>query len=261
MRIFISYSASDASEAHLMASALQARGYNVFFDKENLGAGQSYDGKIERAVHSADLFIFLLSPEAIEPGRYTMSELGYAQQRWPNPDRYILPVMVRAVDLNNVPDYLRAVSFLKPSGNLVAEVGSAVDQMLARSVAWSIARRFAFYGAFAGLVASFLAFQNQLSLIGVDVLGVPPDCGLPIPDGLSAALIPRHCAVAHAGVFRPRYRRRADCSAYPASLRRRFDALSRSSFGEAKPLGHGFGRSGLGVTTKVSARLERQRAP
>lgn len=188
MRIFISYSASDASEARLMASALQARGYNVFFDKENLGAGQSYDGKIERAVHSADLFIFLLSPEAIEPGRYTMSELGYAQQRWPNPDRYILPVMVRAVDLNNVPDYLRAVSFLKPSGNLVAEVGSAVDQMLARSVAWSIARRFALYGAFAGLVASFLAFRNQLSLIGVDVLGVPPDCGLPIGIALMVSL-------------------------------------------------------------------------
>jgi hypothetical protein len=96
--------------------------------------------------------------------------------------------MVRAVDLNNVPDYLRAVSFLKPSGNLVAEVGSAVDQMLARSVAWSIARRFAFYGAFAGLVASFLAFQNQLSLIGVDVLGVPPDCGLPIGIALMVSL-------------------------------------------------------------------------
>jgi TIR domain len=188
MKIFISYSASDASEARLMASALEARGYNVFFDKETLGAGQSYDGKIERAVHSADLFIFLLSPEAIEPGRYTMSELGYAQQRWPNPDRYVLPVMVRAVDLNNVPDYLRAVTFLRPSGNLAAEVGSAVDQMLARSVAWSIARRFAFYGAFAGLVASFLAFQNQLSLIGVYVLGVPPDCGLPIGIALMVSL-------------------------------------------------------------------------
>jgi hypothetical protein len=188
MNIFISYSATDSSGASLMASALQARGYNVFFDRETLGAGQSYDGKIERAVHSADLFIFLLSPEAIEPGRYTMSELGYAQQRWPNPDRYVLPVMVRAVDLNNVPDYLRAVTFLRPRGNLVADVCSAVDRMLARSVTWSIARRFAFYGALAGLVASFLAFQNQLSLIGVDVLGVSPDCGLPIGIALMVSL-------------------------------------------------------------------------
>jgi hypothetical protein len=49
MKIFISYSASDASEARSMASTLQARGYNVFFDKETLGGGQSYDGKIERA--------------------------------------------------------------------------------------------------------------------------------------------------------------------------------------------------------------------
>src|SRR5262245_3134158 len=111
-RIFMSYSASDAPEARLIASALMARGYTVFFDKENLGAGQSYDGKIERAVHSSDLFIFLLSPEAVEAGCYTMSELGYAQQRWLNPDRYVLPVMVRIVDLNHVPDYLRAVTFL-----------------------------------------------------------------------------------------------------------------------------------------------------
>jgi hypothetical protein len=32
MKIFISYSESDASEARLMASALLARGCNVFFD-------------------------------------------------------------------------------------------------------------------------------------------------------------------------------------------------------------------------------------
>jgi hypothetical protein len=58
MRIFISYSKNDASEARLMASALLARGYNVFFDKKTLGAGQSYDAKIDRAVNSTDLFIF-----------------------------------------------------------------------------------------------------------------------------------------------------------------------------------------------------------
>jgi hypothetical protein len=54
MRIFVSYSSTDASEALLLAEALQARGYTVFFDKETLGAGQSYDGKIERAVRSAE---------------------------------------------------------------------------------------------------------------------------------------------------------------------------------------------------------------
>jgi hypothetical protein len=180
MKIFISYPASEIEVASLIASALQARGYSVFIDKKNLGPGQSYDGKIERAVHASDLFIFLLSPEAIEAGRYTMSELGYAQQRWPNPDRYVLPVMVRAVDLNLVPDYLRAVSFVRPAGNLAAEVGSAVDRMLAQSVALSIAKRFSVYGAYAGVAASFLAFHSQVSLVGASVFDIAPDFAVPI---------------------------------------------------------------------------------
>ena len=71
---------------------------------------------------------------------------------------------------------------------MAAEVDSAVDRMLARSVAWSICQRFAFYGAFAGLVASFLAFQDQLSLAGLSFLGVAPDCGVPIGIALMASL-------------------------------------------------------------------------
>jgi hypothetical protein len=188
MKIFISYPASEIEVASLIASALQARGYSVFIDKKNLGPGQSYDGKIERAVHASDLFIFLLSPEAIEAGRYTMSELGYAQQRWPNPDRYVLPVMVRAVDLNLVPDYLRAVSFVRPAGNLAAEVGSAVDRMLALSVALSIAKRFSVYGAYAGVAASYLAFHSQVSLVGASVFDIAPDFAVPIGLAFVASL-------------------------------------------------------------------------
>jgi hypothetical protein len=180
MKIFISYPANDVEDARLIASALQARGYSVFIDRKNLGPGQSYDGKIEQAVDASDLFIFLLSPEAIEAGRYTMSELGYAQQRWPNPDRYVLPVLIRAVDLNLVPDYLRAVTFLRPAGNLAAEVGAAVDRMLARDVALSIAKRFAVYGAYAGAAASFLAYQSQVSLIDVSIFDIAPDFSVPI---------------------------------------------------------------------------------
>jgi hypothetical protein len=197
MKIFISYHANDIEHARLIASALHARGYSVFIDKKDLGPGQSYDGKIERAVHDSDLFIFLLSPEAIEAGRYTMSELGYAQQRWPNPDRYVLPVMVRAVDLNVVPDYLRAVTFLRPAGNMAAEVGSAVDRMLARSVALSIAKRFAVYGAYAGAAASFLAYHFQTSLVGASIFGVAPDFGVPIGFAFMASLQRSFQQIAH----------------------------------------------------------------
>ena len=42
-------------------------------------------------------------------GRYTMTELRFAEEKWRSPAGRVLPVMVQATDTAAIPAYLRAV--------------------------------------------------------------------------------------------------------------------------------------------------------
>jgi hypothetical protein len=125
-QVFICHTAKHSTVASQIAASLRGRGYKVFLDQETLQEGHAYDLRIEKEVKKSSAFVFLLSPEAVEPGRYTLTELKFAQRKWPHPDKAVLPVQVEKVDLHAIPDYLKAVTILEPKGNLAAEVGSAI---------------------------------------------------------------------------------------------------------------------------------------
>jgi len=128
MRVFLSYSSADRPIAEKIHIALEAAGYDVFFDRDSLPAGESFDVRILDEVERSDFFIFLLSPESIEAGAYTLTELGFARHRWAKPAGRILPVVIRKIDLQNLPVYLRAVTLLEPEGDVAAEVVAAVHE-------------------------------------------------------------------------------------------------------------------------------------
>src|SRR5262249_4063802 len=113
--IFLSYAHEQRPIAEEVCVALSVRGYDVFFDRSTLQAGVEYDAQIQRAVEECDLFVFLISPESLEPGSYTLTELGFAKGRWKNPSGRVLPVMASPTLLNSRVDaYLRAVTILYP---------------------------------------------------------------------------------------------------------------------------------------------------
>ena len=129
MTVFLSYSSPDKSAAESIAFSLRGRGYKVFLDRDDLPAGVSYDERISGAVKASEIFVFLISPEAIGEGRYTLTELSFARKKWPDPNGRVLPVMVRKTPLELVPPYLKAVTILEPVGNIPAETSAAVDHM------------------------------------------------------------------------------------------------------------------------------------
>lgn len=129
MRIFLSHASEQRSDADRLAIALRARGHTVFLDADDLPAGGDYQSRIEQGIASCDLFCFLISPQSIAPKRFTLSEVGIARRRWPNPAGHVLPIMVDKVPLDDVPAYLRAVSILMSEGDLVADVLPAVDAL------------------------------------------------------------------------------------------------------------------------------------
>jgi TIR domain len=129
MRVFLSYSSADRPIAEKIHVALEAAGYDVFFDRDSLPAGESFDVRILEKIERSDFFIFLVSPTSIEAGSYTLTELGFARHRWAKPEGKVLPVVIRKIDLHALPVYLRAVTLLEPEGDVAAEVVATVHEL------------------------------------------------------------------------------------------------------------------------------------
>jgi hypothetical protein len=129
MKIFLAYASQDKRAAESIAFSLRSRGYKVFLDRDDLPAGASYDQRIESAIQDSDIFLFLISPDSVAEGRFTLTELEFARQKWAYPDNHVLPVLARKTPLDDVDPYLKAVTILAPRGDIAAETGAAVDKM------------------------------------------------------------------------------------------------------------------------------------
>ena len=132
MNIFLSYSSARRDVAERLKLGLEAEQHDVFFDRDDLGAGEAYQQAIREAVEAADLVLFLVSPESVAPGSYTLAELDMAQARWPQPAGRVLPVVVAPTPMASVPPYLLAVTLLEPRGEVVAQTLAAVARLAGR---------------------------------------------------------------------------------------------------------------------------------
>ena len=161
MKIFISYASECFAEADQLAASLRNEGHLVFIDRDKLAPANSYDDTIRRNIGSAGLFIFLISPESVQEGRYTLTELKFARERWGKTHENILPVMIRPTPIASMPGHLRSVTILTPDGKFIPEVLAQV-----RRIAISKRRRriFGLYipAASAAGLLTFLVFSDTI---------------------------------------------------------------------------------------------------
>ena len=129
MKIFLSYSSKDRSLAEPIYLALRAQEHSVFFDRSDLPPGEEYDVRIRDAIESSDLFVFLVTPNSLNPGSYTLTELDIAEKTWPQPGGKMLPVLLGPAEIPKLPPYLRTVTVLEPVGNVPAAVANAVHRI------------------------------------------------------------------------------------------------------------------------------------
>jgi hypothetical protein len=133
--IFICHASDDADIAESIALRLRRQGFKVFLDRDNLQPAHAYDDRIHKEIIDASsMFIFLVSPHSVETGRYTLTEMEFAKQRWPDPHNAVLPVMIAKTDMQKIPPYLRAVTFLQTEGNAVANVAAEVARLAPRPI-------------------------------------------------------------------------------------------------------------------------------
>jgi len=126
MKLFLSYPSAHRELAERLTLALEAEGHEVFIDRADLKAGESFHQTLREAILGADAMVFLVTPEAVASGSYALAELNIAQQRWRRPSGHVLPVMVVDTPIAALPSYLSAVTVLQPRGEAVAEIVAAV---------------------------------------------------------------------------------------------------------------------------------------
>jgi hypothetical protein len=165
MQIFISFASEQRETAELVAVVLRERGYQVFFSRDTLPAAESFDVRIEKAVKSSDLFIFLVSPESVTKGKYTLTELSFAREKWSSPSGHVLPVMIAPTPISAIPVYLRSVSIFEPEGSVATDIAVQADKVL-RQTSRSIARFVALAGVGTGLL-SYLCLRYFPSFLQV----------------------------------------------------------------------------------------------
>jgi hypothetical protein len=129
--VFISYASEQEETARRIELSLEGDGHSVFCDRSSLPSGESFDARIRAAIDESDLIVFLISRASISHGRYTLTELKFAEHKWAHPAGHVLPVLVEPVAIDAIPTYLRAVTILNPRGNLTAEVAGDVARMSA----------------------------------------------------------------------------------------------------------------------------------
>lgn len=130
-RVFISYASEQDEVARHLELSLKGEGHGVFHARTSLPPGESFDDRIRAAIDNSDVFVFLVSPESVAPGRYTLTELKFAEQKWDHPAGHVLPVVLAPVPKDAMPPYLKSVTWLQPKGNVTAEVAAAVARLTA----------------------------------------------------------------------------------------------------------------------------------
>ena len=125
MRIFLSYASQDHEQAKSVYLALRDQGHTVFFDRADLPAGEEYHNRIRAAVEKSNLLVILITPDAIDSGSYTLTELAIAEKA----SIKILPVMLRRSDIEKLPASIKAVTFLETDGSLPGAVAAEVHRI------------------------------------------------------------------------------------------------------------------------------------
>ncbi|WP_375787696.1 toll/interleukin-1 receptor domain-containing protein [Bradyrhizobium sp. Pha-3] len=195
MRIFLSFPSELESQADNIAQSLRNCDHDVFFSHDDLPPGDSFDARVEKAIESSDFMVFLISPESVTRGRYTLSELAFARARWPNPSNRVLPVMMTPTPLDQVPAYLKAVTILEPQGSAAAETRAAVDRMLAAERAQSGGRYslpFAVLALFS-VVGSYITVRYATSVLQYSFVDSGPTGGVTILPGVIFGLVIATC--------------------------------------------------------------------
>jgi TIR domain len=136
MKLFLSYPSGQRDLAERLTLALEGEGHEVFIQRSELKAGESFHRRLRESILGADAMVFLVTPDSLRPGSCELAELNIAQQHWRRPSGRVAPVIVSPTPISAMPPYLTAVTALEPRGDAVAEIVATVVKLEPPSDMW-----------------------------------------------------------------------------------------------------------------------------
>ena len=180
MKIFLSYASQDRQVADTINRALNEQGHDVFFDRDDLPPGEEFNTRIRRSIENADLFVFLISEHAIDPGSYTLNELEMAEHRLRQPSGRMLPVMLAPVPLDRLPAFVKSVTLLQSPGNVAAAVAEAVDRIAVKRRR-ALMTRVGAAVVVCAMIVTAIVYKRSAAAVQTEITG---------KDGAPAVLVP-----------------------------------------------------------------------
>lgn len=134
--VFLSYASEDRDTAVAIRDALEAQHLNVFFDKDDLKAGDDWAAKLRRSIANSALFVPVISRSTLTPkARYFRDEWNEAleQAAMMPPNRgFLMPVAIDETSEQHeaLPDDLRRVHWARlPDGRPTPEFVQTVVRL------------------------------------------------------------------------------------------------------------------------------------
>ncbi|ASC74051.1 histidine kinase [Halomicronema hongdechloris C2206] len=109
---FLSHAEEDAAIAREVHLSLRRMGFTTWTSWSDIRTGVDFQAAIDLGIEAADNLIYLLSPASLR-SHYCQYELNYALRL----NKRIIPLLVRPVDLETVPEPLRVLQFIDLSDN------------------------------------------------------------------------------------------------------------------------------------------------
>jgi hypothetical protein len=133
MRIFLSYASAQRPLAERINHLLQSEGHAVFFDRDDLPAGETYGDRIREAVERCHVFIFLVGPDSLAAGSYALTELAFAERLPKRQAPAMIPVLAAPIpSMDLLPPFIAPLTLLEPRGDAAAEVAAKVAEIAGR---------------------------------------------------------------------------------------------------------------------------------
>jgi hypothetical protein len=120
--IFVSYAAEDYDRILPVVSALERRGWSVFWDR-HLTPGQRWDDVLEAELATARCVVVLWSARSIE-SQWVQFEAGVAKHR-----RVLIPARLEEVQIPPMFSSIQATRVLEPSGALSPDLDSLISSV------------------------------------------------------------------------------------------------------------------------------------
>ena len=145
--VFLSYASDDRPAVERLKVALEEAGVDVFFDRDQLQAGDDWEGKLRRNIHQCSMFVPVISQHTLTlERRFFRVEWNAAldeAQMASSADVFLLPIVIDSTEIDDpaLPHKFSAVQWTAlPGGEPTADFVERVKQLyrkrqLARSAA------------------------------------------------------------------------------------------------------------------------------